>query len=114
EQGSKTGAGIEPRKTKPIHATVATHQRACLRVTEKPVVLNFCIFLGHLTLPLIRIPTRLGAASCAVHSAQRLSRRKSAEDRGHYSSCYYSSASLSIPSRVNRNTVHSSIGFAPS
>ena len=51
EQGSKTGAGIEPRKTKPIHATVATHQRACLRVTEKPVVLDLCMFLRHLLLP---------------------------------------------------------------
>ncbi len=106
---AKHARRIESRKAKPIHAPVATHQRARLRITEKPVVLDFCMFFGHLVLPLrarlpavaaysspqaaakagsakagalplIRIPTLSGAVACAVSAHNFRARRESAED----------------------------------
>ena len=47
KQRRKTCRGIESRKAKPVNAAVATHQRAGLRITEKTVVLDLCIFLRH-------------------------------------------------------------------
>ena len=47
EQRCKTGTGIESRKTKPVYAAVATHQRASLRVAKKSVVLDLCSCLRH-------------------------------------------------------------------
>src|SRR5262245_35928207 len=51
KQRRKACRRIEPRKAQPIDATVATHQRARLRVAEKPVVLDLCSPLCHLLLP---------------------------------------------------------------
>ena len=60
----------------------------------------------------------LAALACAVSAQNFRERQESAEDSGHYSNmlslCYSEFASLAIPSRINRNTVHSSIGLAPS
>ena len=47
QQRCKTRARIKSREAKPIDASVTTHQRTGLRVTEKPVVLDLCIFLCH-------------------------------------------------------------------
>ena len=86
EKRRKAGRRVEPRKAKPIDAAVATHQRASLRVTKKSVVLDPCGCLRH-----------SDSCSCC------------------YSYSTYSEfAKLASSSRVSRNTVHSSIGFAPS
>ena len=49
QQRCKTRRRIEPRKTKPIHTTVAAHQRASLCIAKKCVVLDLGIFLRHVT-----------------------------------------------------------------
>jgi len=62
EQRRKACRRIEPRKAKPVHAAVATHQRTRLGVTKKSVVLDLCSFLRHITLPPLNLPLPLAPA----------------------------------------------------
>src|SRR4030095_10106307 len=50
EKRGKTRRRIEPRKTKPINASVPAHQRSRLRIAKKRVVLDLCELLRHLVL----------------------------------------------------------------
>src|SRR5207248_4364970 len=92
QKRGKARRRVKPRKTKPINTAVATHERAGLRIAQKRVILDLCICLRHFD------------SSSYPHS------------RSCSCSCstFSDSASLAIPSRVNRNTVHSSSGLAPS
>ena len=47
EERRKTCRRIEPGKAKPIDTAVAADQSARLRVTDKTVVLDLCMFLRH-------------------------------------------------------------------
>ena len=70
EQRRETRRRIKSRKAEPIDAAVAAHQCARLCIAQKCVVLDLCVFLRHLTLPLplplklIRIPTSFSCSSC--------------------------------------------------
>ena len=82
-----------------VDASVATHQRASLRVTEKTVVLNLCSCPRH-------------SDSCSYPCS--CSRSYSSSTCSVVAAVSAASANFAISSRVNRNTVHSCIGVAPS
>ncbi len=47
QKRGKARGRIEPRKTKPVNASVSTHQSRGLRIAKKRIVLDLCSFLRH-------------------------------------------------------------------
>src|SRR5205823_9147848 len=47
QKRGKARRRVKPRETKPVNASIPTHQRTGLCITEKSVILDFCFFLCH-------------------------------------------------------------------
>ena len=62
QKRGETRRRIEPRKTKPINASVPTHQSSGLRIAKKRIVLDLCPFVRHLA-PRFVLAATLGRLS---------------------------------------------------